>query len=532
MLNNWPVLLPPCIVLLCAFITHRLNSALVLGIVSAAFIAVNFSFYDAASLTGKRIWQTVSDSDNLYLYTFLIVISIIIVLLNRTGGAFAFATALTKRLRSKKMAETSSLMLSLTLFIDDYLNGLTIGYVMRPITDQFKIPRAKLAFLVQAMTSPLVILAPISSWGAALTGALEQAGITAITAPHVKIIGDPFFVYMQSIPYIFYSFLMIGSTWFIVHARISFGSMHTHERIAHTTGNLFGGKDPLPHKFEKTTHPEGSMADLLLPLISLISLVLIGSLWTGDYYLFGGSKNLLDAFKYNDKMLLILLISSIITLIISFIFAWLRNKIAIKHTASMIIEGFDLITSAIVMIILAATLGTLLKSDLLTGEYLATLLQGTLSASLLPLMFFTISTITAFITGSSWGTIMLLAPIAVPMIIAFTQTSLPATADSLIYLLPVIGAIFSGAVCGNHISPIADTTIMTATSSGSYPLDHAHTQFFYIAPTIISSAIAYLLCGLLANHTPSIRILIPLSASITFNYLILYVLNKLYKKQY
>lgn len=529
--NNWLVLMPSCIVLLCALITHRLNISLILGILAAALIASNFSPYATATLLFKRTLDIVANLDNIYLYTFLIVISIIIVLLDKTGGAFAFATALTKRLRSKKMVETSSLMLSLTLFIDDYLNGLTIGYVMRPITDQFKIPRAKLAFLVQAMTSPLVILAPISSWGAAITGALEQAGISTSTAAHAKILGDPFFVYMQSIPYIFYSFLIIGSTWFIVLARISYGSMHTHEKIAHTTGNLFGGKPPLHNKFEKIIHTQGSIADLLLPLISLIGLVLLGSLWYGDYSMLGGSKNLLDAFRYNDKMLFVLFISSIFTLVISYTFAWMRNKIAVADSWQVIAEGFDLISSAIVMIILAAILGNLLRADLSTGNYLALLLEGKLSVTLLPFIFFIISIITAFITGSSWGTIMLLTPIAVPMIITFAHAHPPIVADNLNYLLPVIGAIFSGSVCGNHISPIADTTIMTATSSGSYSLDHAHTQFLYIVPTVIATSVAYIVCGLIATQSATMKIAIPLLVSVIINMMILLILNKIYKKQ-
>jgi len=529
--NNWLVLLPPCIVLLSAFITQRLNISLLIGILAGSLIATDFSLVNGLTLSMQRLFSIVSDPENISLYAFLFIISIIIVLLNRTGGAFAFATALTNKIRSKRMAETSSLLLSLTLFIDDYLNGLTVGYVMRPITDRFNIPRAKLAFLVQAMTAPLVILAPISSWGGAITGALEQAGIGALGTHNVKILGDPFFIYIEAIPYIFYSFIIIGATWFIVQSRISYGPMREHEKLADTTGNLFGGKKPLLDSFANNDHAQGSLADLLLPLITLIGGVVIGSLYAGDYYLFGGKHSFIDAFKYNDKILFILVMSSIITLIVSYLFAYIRNKIASQDTLKMIKEGYDLIYSAIFMVILAATLGTILKADLLTGQYLANILHGSLSAMFLPLIFFIISTIAAAITGSSWGTIMLLSPIAVPMLITLAQVPIPTTPDSLPYLLPVLGAIFSGSVCGNHISPIADVTIMTATSSGSYPLDHAHTQFLYIVPAIISCAISYLLSGFLVSYPLAIRLLIPLIVGLLLCCVMLYSMHVIYKRR-
>ena len=223
MQNSWLVLLPPFIVLACAFFTRRLNSSLALGVVAGAFIATNFALVQTVTLTGQRLYNTVTDTDNLYMYLFLFTISIIIVLLNRTGAALAFAHTLTEKLRNGRMAETSSLMLSSTLFIDDYLNGLTVGFVMRPITDSFKIPRAKLAFLVHTMTGPLIILAPISSWVGAITATLDKSGIARAGSAGAKIIGDPFFVYLETIPFIFYSLFMITSVWFIVRARISYG---------------------------------------------------------------------------------------------------------------------------------------------------------------------------------------------------------------------------------------------------------------------------------------------------------------------
>lgn len=529
MLNSWLVLLPPCIVLICAFVTHRLNVSLLLGILTGSLIATNFSLSDTAMLTLKHFWSVISDPENLYLYGFLLLISIIIVLIDITGGATAFAKLLTQHLRSKKMAETSTLLFSLTLFIDDYLSGLTVGYVMRPITDHFNIARAKLAFLVQAMTSPLVILAPISSWAAAITSALEQSGVSANDASGVKIIGDPLFMYMASIPYIFYSFLIIGSTWFIVHMSISYGPMHHHQVAAHN-GNLFGDKSPLPHKTEN--RPEhGSLLDLLFPLISLLCCVALGSLWFGDYHLFGGKNSMVEAFKSNTHVFLVLFLAGLFTLCSYTLLAFIQGKVRVTTMPSILKEGYSLIYGAILMLILAATLGALLKTDLQTGQYLANTLQGILSLSLLPCIFFIVATLTALITGSSWGTIMLLTPIAVPMLIALTHAQIPTTPEQLAHLLPVLGAIFSGAVCGNHISPIADTTIMTAMSSGAYLVDHAHTQFLYILPSIIASAIAYLIAGYVAHYAWEIKLILPLGVGMIANIIILYVFNRLFKKE-
>jgi Na+/H+ antiporter NhaC len=528
MINSWLVLLPPFIVLACAFITKRLNLSLAIGVLSGALIASDFSLLGMFSMSLNRLWQVISDIENIYMFSFLFMISIIVVLLNRTGAANAFAQRITSKLTNARAAETASILLSFSLFIDDYLSNLTVGYVMRPITDRLHIPRAKLAFLVHSLTSPLIILAPISSWVAAITSTLDQAGITPEVTPNTKIIGDPFFIYLEAIPYIFYSFLTIASIWFIVRLRLSYGPMHNHEEIAQTTGNLFGGKEPLPEKFE-SVHPQGSIADLLLPLITLIGSVIVGSLWAGGYYLFGGTRGFLDAFKYNTQIFFVLFISGIISLTTSYIFALVRNKIKIQDTPSLIRDGIDLMYSAVLMVILAFTLGKILSLDLQTGKYLASLLQGTLPVSLLPLIFFIIATITSMLTGSAWGTMMILIPIAIPMLITLSQVAIPAMPENIALLLPVLGAIFSGSVCGNHLSPISETTIMASQSSGAYPLDHAHTQFPYAIPAIICSALAFLLTGLFARQSLIFKLVLPLAVSLILCFILLYAFNRLNK---
>ncbi|MCX5922268.1 MAG: hypothetical protein NTX86_02995 [Candidatus Dependentiae bacterium] len=529
--TSWLVLLPTCIVLISTFITGSLNWSLAIGIATGAFIAADFNLPQTINIAGTRLLGTISDYDNLYLYAFLFIISIIIVLLNHTGGALAFAHILTKRLRSKRAAETTSLLISLALFIDDYLSSLTVGYVMRPITDRLHIPRVKLAYLVRAMTGPLVILAPISSWVGILITSLDSAGIAPQGTSGAKIIGDPLFIYLQTIPYMFYSFLIIASAWFIVYYGISFGPMHTQEAIASTTDNLFGGKQPITDTLNIEASSHGSAIDLLLPIITLISTVFLGCLWQGDYHLFGGTRTALEAFKHVNNMFLVLFIASLITLTITITFAFLRKTTSPKALLQCTKEGIVMMLGAVIMVMLANTLSSLLRFDLATGQYLATLLQGVLHLPILPFMFFILSAVTATLLGVSLGTTMILIPIAIPMLTALTGIPLPTTPEELTYLLPVIAAVFSGSVCGNHISPIADTTAMVATSSGCYPLDHTRTQLPYIVPAIVGSALAFLLSGLCAPYSLIWRIFVPLASGMTLCFVLLYSMHILNKRK-
>jgi len=251
MTNSWLVLTPPIIVLVLAFITKKLNPSLLTGIICAALIATDFNIIGGAKLAGTRLWERLIDLDSIFTYSFLIMLGIVVVLVGRSGGAAAFARVAAKKLRSAKMAETSSILLSFSLFIDDYLSNTTVGYVMRPLTDSFKVARVKLAFLVHSIATPLVVLAPISGWSAMITSSLDTSGVA-----------DPFFVYIRSIPFIFYSFLMLISVWFIVRRKISFGPMRAHEAIAQKTGNLMGGKEDNAHSIDGKQRVKGTLADL------------------------------------------------------------------------------------------------------------------------------------------------------------------------------------------------------------------------------------------------------------------------------
>lgn len=542
MVPTWLVLLPPLAVLLATLATKRLNLSLIIGLISAGLVASNFAPWQAITLIGQRIISQLTDSDNLYLYGFLILLGIIISLFEYTGAATAFAHRLTTRLRSAQSAQFSSMLLSCALFIDDYLSCLTTGYVMRPIMDRFAIPRVKLAYLIHSLSGPIVILAPISSWIALITSQLEKAGISPDPLGTSRIFADPFYVYLRSIPYIFYSIILIVSVWFIVRRTISFGPMGQQEKIAQETGNLFGGKAPLVSTNISLDTHGGSMWDLIIPLAVLIITFIGGILWAGDYYLFGGTNGFLQALQKNNQTALALFIASIFTLAVALFIGFERKRCTLAALKPITFNGIAMMQSSVIMVFLASTLGIMLKSDLQTGNYLAQVLLGTISVSLLPVLFYIISIVTALITGSAWGTIALLVPIAVQLVVSLLDAQLLSTMLEITLppmiagankeiLFPVLGAIFSGAVCGNHISPIAETMIMSANSAGCYPIDHAITQFWYALPVIISAGISYLLIGICLHYFGTPYLLICLSIGIAVCLTSIYLANRIWNRK-
>lgn len=529
MQNSFASVIPPLLVLITACITRKLNPSLIAGLISAALIATNASPLGATTLLYKRFLEKVLDPDTFYSYAFLIIIGSIITLIAYTGGVEALAKTVSPRLKKKSSAERYSFFLSMLLFIDDYLSNLTVGTVMRPLTDHVGIPRSKLAFLVHSLSGPLVILVPVSSWVAMITSNLHYSGVGQELGGKVKIFANPFFIYISSIPFIFYSLILIASIWFIIHYHISFGPMQEHELIAAQTGNLLGGKPspvitkPIEH------HPNGTLFDLIFPLVTLIFGVIFGILYNGNCFLFGGTNSIMEALQQNNNTFAVLFYAGLASLILSLATALIRKRIPSLVVPLILREGFTLMVQAIIMITLASVLGTMLKSDLQTGDYLAATLLQSMSITLLPFAFFVVALITAVMTGTSWGTIALLLPIAIPMLVATTTLPIPLEPSDIPLLFPVIGAIFSGAVCGDHVSPISETTIMAATSTTSYPLDHAYTQIFYALPAIICTGIAFLISGQLTGYSTTMNACISASTGLLCCILMLIGIHILHK---
>lgn len=528
---SWVVIVPPVLVLFITTLTKRLNLAFIISIIFAAWAASNYTLPAAAKLIATRTIDQITDIDYIYLYTFLLVIGMFIVLLDRTGGARAFAHTFTKHIRSARAAESSTLAVSAVLFVDDYLSNITSGYVMRPITDKFHVPRAKLAYIVHSISIPLIILMPISSWVAMLTGQLAKAGIKPIAnAAGVKIIADPFFVFLATIPFIFYSFFALASVFMVIRKRISYGPMHIHEQIANANGNLFGletthilnPEDPL--NTIQSSRP--SLIDFCIPLVVLISTFILTILYSGNYYLLGGNQTFINAFKNTDQSFLAICLAGLAAFGTGLVLALTRHKITHHDLPHIFKEGIDMMLASVIMLILASILGNIVRIDLHTGAYLASMLGKAIPASFIPGMFFIVAFITAFLMGTSWGTIALLMPMAMPIITAFIAAPLPVVPALAPLLYPVLGAIFSGATCGDQLSPISQTTLMASTSSGIDPITHTKTQVPYAIPAIIGAIVAFMISGwcathgvsLLANCSLSLCIGLSISLSILIGY--------------
>ncbi len=524
MQNSWVVLIPPLLVLTAAFVTKRVLLSLCLGIITACFIIADLSVIHAGSILIQNLQKQIFNTDNIYTFIFLIALGSLIALLSHTGGTTAYSTIMAKKISDAKSAESASLLLSCLLLFDDFFSSITVGCIMRPLTDRFKIPRAKLAFLIDSMAAPLVVLIPVSSWIATLTMQLHKSGISQDLSDNPLILADPFSLYLHIIPYIFYSFIIMASVLFIVRKRISFGPMHKQEAIAQKTGNLYGGKKPSKN-IDKNYCPvdHGSLIDFFLPIGLLLFSVFSAILYAGKYHLFGGNHSLLKALASTD-IFFALCTGTVFTLITSFIFFLIKKKMHLKDILSLIKEGVQLMGPSVAILFFAWTFSSLLIHDLKSGSYLASLVVGNIILPLLPCIFFIVSAITSIAIGSSWGTIAVMVPLATPMLIQLLGIQTPATPEQVYLLLPLLGAAFAGAIAGDHISPISSTTVMSSTSSGAYHTDHVYTQFMYALPALIATIIAYLIAGFLATYSNALS-LIALPIGIILSLSMLYIVN-------
>lgn len=518
---TWLSLVPPLVVIGTMFIVQQLNISLVVGILTAALIAAQGHMISALTLCMHKLVEHFSDIDVVFLYTLLTVISSLIVLLTVTGSAAGCARIISKKMKTARNGEIATIMLAFLLSIDDYLSILTVGLVMSPMADRLAIVRTKLAYIVHALAGPLVIIVPISTWAAAILAQLNTAGFNQDETG--RILADSFYVYIQTIPFIFYSLFTVCAVWLVVLTRIGFGSIGAAER------------NTLPDKsvtdVPSIDEEHHSLIELILPIVLLIGTVFFGILYAGGYHLFGGTYTFVDAFRHNNKTFLILLISSLVAFTSSIVVSRYKKLLALGQLPSIVREGFDLIKSAIVMVILASILGSFLRVELQTGSYIAHLLLDRAPLFLIPVLLFAASLIITLVTGSAWGAFSMLIPISTQMLMGLMRLTPPVTLDQIPLLFPVLGAVLSGAACGNHLSPFAETTIMTAASTGTDPIEHAKTQFLYAVPVIIGTIVSFVLAGLMVGNGWARGFLVPAGAGIAVTVLLLlwfaYAKNKL-----
>jgi Na+/H+ antiporter NhaC len=481
------------------------------GIIAGLLILHDFSFPTAIQDLGGRLWQT-SEIDTLltgniaslwypYICAFLLVLAIMVTMLSYSGGAHAYGNFVMKYLKKSQHAEKASLLLSLFFCVDDYFSSLTVGCVMQPVTDRFKIARVKLALLVNGMAAPLAVVFPISSWVAEIMMQLRQSGVGPASMQGSLITADLFPFYIAIIPFIAYAFLVIGALWLLVISRKTFGILRKHEDIAAQTSNLFAGKMPLTRRFinvDPAVVASASLCDFLLPIGVLFFAVFSFILYFGNWAGFGGSHSLVLALQKSNTAAA-LFFGACIALLFSLVFFLARKRLQFSQIPKIFSEGSMLMLPSILTLVLIWTLSNILKGDLATGSYLASLLVGSVKIAYLPALFFVVAAITSTAMGSAWGTIGIYVPIAVPMIVSLSGVIIPATPAAVPLLLPLIGAIISGAIVGNHLSPISDTMLMASTSSGTYHIDLVRAQLAFTLPVVAVTVIAFIVSGMMMS---------------------------------
>lgn len=470
-------LLPPLITIGLALVTKEVYSSLFAGIVTGALLYSNFNleltmntmlFHEDGSMVSK-----LSDSWNVGILMFLVLLGILVALMNRAGGSAAFGRWASKHIKTRIGAQLATMALGVLIFVDDYFNCLTVGSVMRPVTDSHKVSRAKLSYIIDATAAPICIIAPISSWAAAVTSSVpEEAGINGFTT------------FLRTIPYNFYAILTLIMIVFVIVRRIDYGPMKKHEMNA-IGGDIYTTEDR-PYKDVSTTvvNHKGRVLDLVLPVAVLIFSCVIGMIYTGGFF---EGIDFVTAFADSDASVG-LVIGSFATLIFTFFLYMIRDVISFKEFMNCIPEGFKAMISPILILAMAWTLSGM--TNLLGANvYVEEMVSGFATAlkALLPAIIFLVGLGLAFATGTSWGTFSILIPIVMGV---FPSGEM---------MVISISACLAGAVCGDHCSPISDTAIMASAGGQCSHVNHVATQIPYALTVAAVSFISYILAGFIQN---------------------------------
>lgn len=468
-------LVPPIVAIALALITKEVYSSLFIGILVGALFYSGFSFEGTIVhiFQGGLIAQ-LSDSYNVGILIFLVILGAMVCLMNKAGGSAAFGQWAEEHIKTRVGAQLATVALGVLIFIDDYFNCLTVGSVMRPVTDKHKVSRAKLAYLIDATAAPICIIAPISSWAAAVTGFVEGE--------------DGFSLFIRAIPYNFYAILTILMMVLISVMNIDYGTMAVHEANA-KKGDLYT-TSARPYAAaeaeEKNKFYKGKVVDLLIPIICLIICCIIGMLYTGGFF---SGVDFVTAFSQSDASVG-LCMGSFFGLIFTIVLYLIRRVLTFKECMDCIPEGFKAMVPAILILTFAWTLKGMTDS-LGAAEYVAELVQQSASGmmNMLPAIIFIVACLLAFATGTSWGTFGILIPIVVN---AFQNTNPTLMTIS-------ISACMAGAVCGDHCSPISDTTIMASAGAQCDHVNHVSTQLPYAISVAVISFITYIIAGFTQN---------------------------------
>ncbi len=463
-------LVPAIVAIGLALITKEVYSSLFVGILMGALLYSGFEFeLTITHIFSDGIIGVLSDSYNVGILVFLVILGAMVSLMNKAGGSAAFGQFAAGKIKNRVGAQLATILLGVLIFIDDYFNCLTVGSVMRPVTDKFKVSRSKLAYLIDATAAPICIIAPISSWAAAVTGFVEGE--------------DGFSIFIRAIPYNFYAILTIVMMVGMVLMKTEFGKMKEHERNAARKGDLFTTPGrPYENTKEEKVNAKGGVVDLLIPIAALIVCCVIGMIYTGVFFEGAG---FVEAFSNSDASLGLTL-GSFFGLVITVILYQIRRVLSFKECMDCIPEGFRAMVPAILILTFAWTLKAMTDS-LGADVYVAGLVESSAGAfmNFLPAIIFVVGCFLAFATGTSWGTFGIL----IPIVVAVFQNGDPQM------MIMSISACMAGAVCGDHCSPISDTTIMASAGAQCEHVNHVTTQLPYAVVAAVVSFITYIVAG-------------------------------------
>lgn len=493
--NSLWSLLPPVVAIGLALITKEVYSSLFLGIVTGGVLCMlssaPVSIGEGESLghgftalfnavVNEGIIKNLSDSWNVGILVFLVVLGIIVVLMNKAGGSRAYGEWAVRRIRTRKGASLATFALGVLIFVDDYFNCLTVGSVMRPVTDTHKVSRAKLAYLIDATAAPVCIIAPISSWAAAVSGTVE--GVNGIS------------LFIQTIPFNLYALLTILMVILMSTLDVDFGPMRRHELNA-KNGDLFTtGETQYATEAEAPVTSKGKVIDLVLPVIILIILCVTGMIYTGGFF---SGESFVNSFANCDAAYG-LSIGSIGALILIVIYFLIRRVLTFKNCMEAVPEGFKQMVPAILILTFAWALKSM-TGLLEASTYVSSIVESATAVKiLLPAILFVVAVGLSFATGTSWGTFGILIPIVTGV---FESELAGVSAGGTISTMVVIciSACLAGAVCGDHCSPISDTTIMASTGAQCDHVNHVSTQLPYAMSVAAISLIGYLVAGFVQN---------------------------------
>lgn len=476
-------LFPPVIAIGLALITKEVYSSLFVGILSGGII------YAAASGTGfegtfKAVVQdglitNLSNAYNVGILVFLVVLGIIVVLMNKAGGSRAYGEWAAAHIKGRRGAALSTFFLGVLIFVDDYFNCLTVGSVMRPITDKHNISRSKLAYLIDSTAAPICIIAPISSWAAAVSGTVE--GVNGIS------------LFINTIPYNLYAFLTILMVIFISVSDTDYGPMKIHEDNA-KNGDIFTTKNNTYEQDAQPVTERGRVIDLILPVAVLIVFCVVGMIYTGGFF---SGTDFVTAFANCDAAYGLSL-GSISALIVIIAYYMFRRVLKFNECMDSIAAGFKQMVPAILILTFAWTLKTM-TNHLEAGAFVSGVVQSATALSvLLPVILFVVAIGLAFATGTSWGTFGILIPI-VTSVFESELANVSQTGEIPSMVIICISACLAGAVCGDHCSPISDTTIMASTGAQCDHVNHVSTQLPYALTVAAVCVVGYLLSGFVHN---------------------------------